>query len=124
MHLMETCKRNLASLTGADCTIELNVPEVLMPSVLRALAWQPSVDWEVDRLPLPSRPVWLRLAVRGLRLYRTHVSPVLGQRCGFEPSCSRYAELALRGSGLIRGVGLTLRRLHRCRPGAGGIDLP
>ena len=58
-----------------------------------------------------------------IRVYRAAVSPLLGPRCRFEPSCSAYAEEALRTHGVVKGVGLTLWRLGRCHPFArGGID--
>jgi putative membrane protein insertion efficiency factor len=56
-------------------------------------------------------------------IYRRAISPVLGARCRFEPSCSAYAEEAIRTHGALRGGGLALYRLLRCQPFArGGID--
>ena len=56
-------------------------------------------------------------------LYRRTLSPVLGARCRFEPSCSAYAEEALQTHGALRGGLLALWRLLRCQPFArGGID--
>lgn len=58
-----------------------------------------------------------------LWLYRRTISPVLGGRCRFEPSCSAYAEEALRTHGALRGSWLAFGRLLRCQPFArGGID--
>jgi len=58
-----------------------------------------------------------------LRVYRYTLSPMFGNCCRFEPSCSRYAEQALRERGLFAGSWLTLRRLARCHPWhAGGYD--
>lgn len=58
-----------------------------------------------------------------LRSYRSAISPLLGPACRFEPSCSRYAELAIERYGVLRGVELTLRRLARCHPlGGSGCD--
>ncbi len=58
-----------------------------------------------------------------IRLYRATISPLLGPRCRFEPSCSAYAEEALRTHGVVRGVALAAWRLGRCHPFArGGID--
>lgn len=56
--------------------------------------------------------VILLLLVRG---YRRFVSPFLGARCRFAPSCSAYAEEALRRHGL-RGGWLAARRLGKCHP--------
>ncbi len=48
--------------------------------------------------------------------YRRWVSPLLGERCRFAPSCSAYAQQALTEHGAARGSWLTLRRLARCHP--------
>ena len=58
-----------------------------------------------------------------IRLYQLTLSPLLGPRCRFYPSCSEYALEALRLHGSRRGLWLALRRLCRCHPWhAGGID--
>lgn len=58
-----------------------------------------------------------------LQLYRYTLSPLLGQHCRFEPSCSQYATTVLQRHGLWRGSYLTLRRLLRCHPwGGSGYD--
>ena len=66
-----------------------------------------------------------RLLLLGVSAYRLLLSPFLGGFCRFEPSCSRYAEEALRRYGAWRGLRLTAGRLMRCQPfHPGGIDLP
>jgi putative membrane protein insertion efficiency factor len=64
------------------------------------------------------------LLVGSVRLYRTLVSPMLGENCRFEPSCSRFFEEAIRRYGAGRGTWMGLRRLASCHPwgGAGGFD--
>lgn len=58
-----------------------------------------------------------------LRAYQLVVSPLLGPRCRFYPSCSSYAIQALTEHGLLRGTYLTGRRLLRCHPwNPGGLD--
>lgn len=58
-----------------------------------------------------------------VRAYRYGISPFLGQHCRFYPSCSSYAETALRQHGWCKGSWLTLRRLARCHPWhPGGCD--
>jgi putative membrane protein insertion efficiency factor len=42
----------------------------------------------------------------------------MGPACRFEPSCSQYAVDAISSYGLLRGGGMAIRRLLRCRPGA------
>jgi putative membrane protein insertion efficiency factor len=48
--------------------------------------------------------------------YRRGISPLLGQRCRFAPSCSAYAQEALTVHGAGRGSWLALRRIARCHP--------
>jgi len=63
------------------------------------------------------------LATFLIRLYQWTVSPLLGPRCRFYPSCSRYALIALERFGFVRGTGLGLWRLVRCNPwNHGGYD--
>ncbi|HEX2267332.1 MAG TPA: membrane protein insertion efficiency factor YidD [Actinomycetota bacterium] len=69
----------------------------------------------------------VRAALIGLiRLYRVTVGQVLlGGQCRFYPSCSSYAEAAIRELGWIRGCGLSIWRIARCNPfNAGGVDYP
>ncbi|MEI8393594.1 MAG: membrane protein insertion efficiency factor YidD [Rhodospirillaceae bacterium] len=55
--------------------------------------------------------------------YRWILSPMLGPRCRYLPSCSDYALDALRHHGALNGVLLILRRLARCHPwGGSGYD--
>jgi putative membrane protein insertion efficiency factor len=58
-----------------------------------------------------------------VRGYRYAVSPLLGNRCRFHPSCSAYAEEAIAKHGAVRGAWLAARRLSRCHPWhVGGLD--
>lgn len=64
-----------------------------------------------------------RLMILLIQAYQIVLSPHLGASCRFEPSCSNYGIEALRRHGAWRGLGLTLRRLMRCRPwGPSGYD--
>jgi putative membrane protein insertion efficiency factor len=63
------------------------------------------------------------VAALPIHAYRVLVSPLLGQRCKYHPSCSRYALDALREYGVLRGVVLAGWRLLRCNPWShGGVD--
>ncbi len=63
---------------------------------------------------------FLMLLVRG---YRYWLSPWLGSRCRFHPSCSCYAFESIEQYGPVRGLALALRRLARCHPWHnGGYD--
>ncbi|HHC07370.1 MAG TPA: membrane protein insertion efficiency factor YidD [Actinobacteria bacterium] len=52
----------------------------------------------------------------GIRAYRRWLSPLLGPRCRFHPTCSAYALEAVERHGALRGGGLALRRIGRCHP--------
>jgi uncharacterized protein len=78
-----------------------------------------------------SRPIAAAAAVTVARLtldlYQLILAPFLsaqsGWSCRFEPTCSRYARIALLRHGIWRGGYLTLRRLARCHPwGSCGFD--
>ena len=58
-----------------------------------------------------------------IRLYQWTVSPLLGPKCRFHPSCSNYALEAIERFGILKGGWMALRRLGRCHPWhPGGID--
>lgn len=58
-----------------------------------------------------------------VRAYQYLLSPWLGSRCRFAPSCSHYAVEALQRHGALRGTWLAARRIGRCHPWhPGGYD--
>ena len=58
-----------------------------------------------------------------IRLYRATLSGWLGGQCRFYPTCSRYAEDAIREYGALKGSILAAWRVLRCNPfGSGGVD--
>jgi uncharacterized protein len=92
------------------------------PLIERHFAGHTKRDLAIKTLPIPQKPFWLNLLVWLIRCYQKRLAHKLGNRCVFDPSCSHYAELAFRKKGFFRGLTLTLKRLHRCRPGNGGVD--
>jgi putative membrane protein insertion efficiency factor len=57
-----------------------------------------------------------------IKIYQTLISPLLGPRCKYYPSCSRYAADAVTEYG-IKGVAMAAWRLVRCNPWShGGVD--
>lgn len=55
--------------------------------------------------------------------YRYLISPWLGNRCRFFPSCSEYAEQAIVELGVVKGLTASFWRLLRCHPWhPGGYD--
>lgn len=67
---------------------------------------------------------WLTKAViLPIRGYQRFISPLLGPRCRFHPSCSQYAIEAVQTHGGLKGLWLALRRILRCHPlHPGGCD--
>ena len=71
---------------------------------------------------------WLRRALvrvftAVILVYRWGLSPLLGPRCRFFPSCSAYALESINRHGPRRGLALSARRLSRCHPWCeGGYD--
>ena len=64
-----------------------------------------------------------RVLLAAIALYQRLISPALGPRCKYEPSCSRYAAQALRDFGILRGLLLAGWRVLRCNPWShGGHD--
>ena len=63
-----------------------------------------------------------------IKFYNFFISPLLGVRCRFLPTCSEYCSISLKEYGLIKGGVYSLKRIIRCHPikilgGADGIDL-
>jgi putative membrane protein insertion efficiency factor len=64
-----------------------------------------------------------RVVVAPIVAYQRLVSPALGRRCKYEPTCSAYAVRAVREFGILRGLVLAAWRLLRCNPFShGGYD--
>lgn len=58
-----------------------------------------------------------------IKLYQWIISPWLGQKCRYTPTCSNYAVEALKKYGPIKGLWLTIKRVSRCHPWGGqGYD--
>jgi putative membrane protein insertion efficiency factor len=85
---------------------------------------RPPVVSEAAGATTPPDPRWIvRVLMAVIRGYQRLVSPLLGPRCRFAPSCSAYAVEALARHGAARGSWLALRRIARCHPfNPGGHD--
>ena len=58
-----------------------------------------------------------------IRFYQLALSPLLGQRCRFHPTCSQYAIESIKLHGGVKGSWLTVKRLLKCHPfSEGGLD--
>ena len=64
---------------------------------------------------------WLMLTL--IAFYRSFISPLTPPACRFTPTCSQYAQEAIRKYGPFRGGWLALKRILRCHPfGGSGYD--
>lgn len=68
-----------------------------------------------------SIPRWVLMAL--IRVYQKVISPLMGPRCRYYPSCSTYGLEAIRTHGAIKGSVLAAWRVLRCNPwNWGGVD--
>ena len=62
-----------------------------------------------------------------IKFYKFFISPLLGNRCRFLPTCSEYVIESLNTHGLIKGLKLGIKRIFKCHPfkklgGSHGVD--
>ena len=67
------------------------------------------------------------ISINIIKFYKFFVSPILGNKCRYLPSCSDYFIDSLKIHGLIKGVFLGFKRIMRCHPikllgGGSGLD--
>lgn len=71
-----------------------------------------------DKVPWAAYPF-----IALIYIYRYTLSPLIGNQCRFAPTCSHYAEDALKKYGAVRGIWLAVKRIARCHPWhEGGFD--
>lgn len=69
------------------------------------------------------RTALIRALKLPIHVYRLGISPLIGPRCRYQPTCSAYALEALERHGPVRGSWLAARRILRCHPFGGfGYD--
>jgi len=62
-------------------------------------------------------------SLRALKLYRNAISPYHLPVCRFTPTCSEYAEEAIKKYGPVKGGAMATYRVLRCNPfSKGGYD--
>ncbi|HEX7847065.1 MAG TPA: membrane protein insertion efficiency factor YidD [Chitinophagaceae bacterium] len=58
-----------------------------------------------------------------IKIYQLIISPWLGPKCRFTPTCSHYSVEAFKKHGVFKGLWLTIKRISRCHPwGGSGYD--
>ncbi|MEM9064844.1 MAG: membrane protein insertion efficiency factor YidD [Planctomycetota bacterium] len=72
---------------------------------------------------MKSRRIVAAPFIWAIYLYRVTLSPLIGNQCRYHPTCSRYAEDALRHYPLLTALRMSASRIARCHPFAkGGYD--
>ena len=63
------------------------------------------------------------ISIALIRFYQGAISPYLGQRCRYMPTCSAYTIEAIEEWGVLKGSWLGIKRISRCHPfGGHGYD--
>ncbi len=107
-------KRPVSRETGSDSEI---------PAEAAAAPGAVSRETEQATHRSPLRRLGTTLALAPIRFYRRLISPLLGPRCRYYPTCSAYAEEAVRTLGPARGIIVASWRVLRCNPmSPGGLD--
>jgi putative membrane protein insertion efficiency factor len=58
-----------------------------------------------------------------IKIYQFGISPIIGPKCRFTPTCSHYGKEALEKYGIFKGGWMTMKRIARCNPWGGhGYD--
>jgi putative membrane protein insertion efficiency factor len=64
-----------------------------------------------------------KIFILPIKVYQWFISPLLGQNCRHEPTCSQYAIEAIKEWGVFKGIFLGAKRLSKCHPwGTHGYD--
>jgi putative membrane protein insertion efficiency factor len=54
-----------------------------------------------------------------IKFYQWVISPIIGPKCRFTPTCSQYGIDAIKKYGPFKGVWLTMKRVGKCHPWGG-----
>ena len=64
-----------------------------------------------------------KIAILPIRFYQMFISPLLGPKCRFQPTCSHYMVGAIQEWGVLKGIFLGTKRILKCHPwGPSGFD--
>ena len=64
-----------------------------------------------------------KILIMLINFYQKEISPWLGPRCKYEPTCSEYTKQAIEKYGAIKGTIIGIKRILRCNPfSKGGYD--
>ncbi|HRI22430.1 MAG TPA: membrane protein insertion efficiency factor YidD [Panacibacter sp.] len=58
-----------------------------------------------------------------IKFYQHVISPLMGPKCRFTPTCSQYSLQAFKKYGVFKGFWLSVKRISKCHPwGGSGYD--
>jgi putative membrane protein insertion efficiency factor len=57
-----------------------------------------------------------KIFILPIRFYQVAISPLLGPKCRFQPTCSHYMVEAIMEWGILRGTWMGLKRISKCHP--------
>lgn len=60
-----------------------------------------------------------KIFILPVRFYQIAISPLLGPKCRYTPTCSYYMIEAIEEWGVIKGIYLGLKRIGSCHPWGG-----
>lgn len=60
--------------------------------------------------------IFRKIFILPIRFYQIFISPILGPKCRFEPTCSYYAVEAIEEWGVLKGLWLGVKRIFKCHP--------
>ena len=74
------------------------------------------------------KKIFANIFIFTIKIYKYFISPILGGRCRFLPSCSEYCISSIETFGVFKGCILSVKRILKCHPfkflgGGSGLDL-
>ena len=65
------------------------------------------------------RSILIYIWLLPVKIYQVAISPILGPKCRYQPTCSYYMVEAVKEWGILKGTWLGIRRIGRCHPWGG-----
>lgn len=122
-------QKQIREVAKSDLLLYFAIPLVLLVLIIAGgvvgIVYVPGM-LKLLMLPalIPLYYVLKYLAIGTVLLYKAVAPLSMRDACRFEPTCSTYMIISIRKYGLFRGVYRGIRRIMRCKPPNGGIDLP